>query len=137
VLEVGQRASRVLLLTDINSRVPVLIERTRDQAVLAGNNTDQPEIRYLTRDADIKVGDRIVTSGAGGAFPPGLPVGEVVGLGEGEVSVATFADLDRLEFVRLVNYGLSGMLADDLGEPGAGKGEVGAGLRSGAQRSGE
>ncbi len=63
VLEVGRRASRVLLLTDISARVPVVIERTRDQAVLAGNNSDNPELQYLPRDVDIKVGDRIVTSG--------------------------------------------------------------------------
>ena len=134
VLEVGKRASRVLLLTDINSRVPVLIERTRDQAVLAGNNTDMPEVRYLTRDADIKVGDRVITSGAGGAFPPGLPVGAVVSLGDGMVAVATFADLDRLEFVRLVNYGLPGVLREDLGEAGW---EGGAAARSSGQRFAE
>jgi rod shape-determining protein MreC len=120
VLEVGKRASRVLLLTDINSRVPVMVERTRDQVVLAGNNTDQPEIRYLTRGADIKVGDRLVTSGAGGAFPPGLPVGEVVSVGESGVAVSTFADLGRLEFVKLVNYGLPGVLAEEFAlAPGA------------------
>ena len=77
VQDVGERVSRVMLLTDINSRLPILIERTRDQAVLAGNNSDLPDINYLPRDADIKIGDHVVTSGVGGAFPPGLPVGEV------------------------------------------------------------
>jgi rod shape-determining protein MreC len=112
---VGFRASRVLLLTDINARVPVLIERTRDQAVLSGDNSPMPELRYLPRDVDIKIGDRIVTSGAGGAFPPGLPVGEVADVSNGHYRVQPLADLARLEYLRLVNYALPGILADDLG----------------------
>jgi rod shape-determining protein MreC len=115
VQDVGDRVSRVMLLTDINSRLPILIERTRDQAVLAGNNSDQPDINYLPRDADIKVGDHVVTSGVGGAFPPGLPVGEVAEIAEGKIYVRPFADLGRLEFIRMVDYGLPGVLSEDLG----------------------
>ncbi|HVM84293.1 MAG TPA: rod shape-determining protein MreC [Candidatus Binatia bacterium] len=115
VLEVGKRASRVLLLTDISARVPVIIERTRDQAVLAGNNSDNPELRYLPRDVDIKAGDRIVTSGIGGNFPAGLPVGEVVGVTNGRILVQLYAQLDRMEYLRLVNYSLPGILMEDLG----------------------
>ena len=115
VQDVGERVSRVMLLTDINSRLPILIERTRDQAVLSGNNSDTPDINYLPRDADIKVGDRVVTSGVGGAFPPGLPVGEVAEIVNGKVYVQPFADLGRLEFIRMVDYRLPGVLREDLG----------------------
>lgn len=115
VQDVGDRVSRVMLLTDINSRLPILIERTRDQAVLAGNNSDTPDINYLPRDADIKVGDHVVTSGVGGAFPPGLPVGEVADIVDGKIYVQPFADLGRLEFIRMVDYGLPGVLSEDLG----------------------
>ena len=115
VLEVGQRASRVLLLTDINARAPVVIERTRDQAVLAGNNSDFPELRYLPRDVDIKVGDRIVTSGVGGNYPVALPVGEVSRVEGGRIFVQLFVKLDRIEYLRLVNYSLPGILSEDLG----------------------
>jgi rod shape-determining protein MreC len=115
VLEVGKRASRVLLLTDISARVPVVVERTRDQAVLAGNNSDNPELRYLPRDVDIKVGDRIVTSGVGGNFPAGLPVGEVMRVASGRILVQLYAQLDRMEYLRLVNYSLPGILFEDLG----------------------
>jgi rod shape-determining protein MreC len=115
VQDVGDRVSRVMLLTDINSRLPVLIERTRDQAVLAGNNSDQPDLNYLPRDADVKVGDHVVTSGVGGAFPPGLPVGEVADVADGKIFVQPFADLGRLEFIRMVDYGLPGVLSEDLG----------------------
>jgi rod shape-determining protein MreC len=115
VLEVGRRASRVLLLTDISARVPVVIERTRDQAVLAGNNSDNPELQYLPRDVDIKVGDRIVTSGVGGNFPVGLPVGEVTRVADGHILVQLYAQLERMEYLRLVDYSLPGILLQDLG----------------------
>jgi rod shape-determining protein MreC len=115
VLEVGKRASRVLLLTDISARVPVVIERTRDQAVLAGNNSDNPELRYLPRDVDIKAGDRVVTSGIGGNFPPGLPVGEVSRVANGHILIQLYAQLDRMEYLRLVDYSLPGILMQDLG----------------------
>ncbi len=114
VQDVGNRVSRVMLLTDINSRLPVLIERTRDQAILAGNNSERPEVSYLSRDADVKVGDHVVTSGVGGAFPAGLPVGEVADISDGKVYVQPFADLGRLEFIRMVDYELPGVLKDDL-----------------------
>lgn len=114
VQEVGKNVSRILLLTDINSRVPAIVERTRDQAILAGNNTDLPQLRYLARDADIKVGDRIATSGAGGAFPSGLPIGEVISIENGRIEVQPLADLARLEVVRIVNYRLTGILKREL-----------------------
>jgi rod shape-determining protein MreC len=115
VQDVGERVSRIMLLTDINSRLPILIERTRDQAVLAGNNSEQPDVNYLPRDADVKVGDHVVTSGVGGAFPAGLPVGEVAEIVDGKIYVQPFADLGRLEFIRMVDYGLPGVVREDLG----------------------
>src|SRR5947209_10607564 len=76
VAEVGSRAARILLITDLNSRVPVVIG-TRQRAILAGDNSARPSLRYVDSGGTIRVGDRIVTSGQGGVFPPGLPVGVV------------------------------------------------------------
>ena len=115
VLEVGERSARILLITDINARVPVVAERSRDQAVLAGRNSDLPELLYLSRDNDVKIGDRIVTSGQGGVFPAGLPVGEVVSVVDGHVQVQPFVDFSRLENIRLIDYSLPGILMQDLG----------------------
>lgn len=115
VLEVGDRSARILLITDINARVPVVAERSRDQAVLAGRNSDLPELLYLSRDSDVKVGDRIVTSGQGGVFPAGLPVGEVVATKDGHVQVQPFVDFSRLEHIRLIDYSLPGILMQDFG----------------------
>lgn len=110
VAEVGRRSSRVLLLTDLNSRLPIVIEDTRVRAVLAGDNSPFPHLIYLPADAAITEGQRVVTSGHGGAFPPGLPVGIVASAGEGGVRVQLFAEMDRREYIRLMDFGLSGIL---------------------------
>jgi rod shape-determining protein MreC len=111
VTEVGTRSSRVLLITDLNSRIPVMIENSRDRAVLAGDNTVMPRLLYLSQDAHISVGDRVVTSAQGGALPPGLPIGIVASVGERGIQVQLFADWTRIEYVRLIDYHPPGLPA--------------------------
>jgi rod shape-determining protein MreC len=111
--EVGSRAARVLLITDLNSRIPVIVEGARLRAVLTGDNSDRPALRYLDTVSGIKIGDRVVTSGEGGIFPPGLPVGVIASL-EGEAPrVEPYVELSRVEYMRIVDYGL----ADGLPKP--------------------
>lgn len=77
--DVGQISSRVLLLTDPLSRVPVIVERTGQAGIVAGRN--QPTLVLIDRvgpDLPLRVGDRIVTSGDGGVYPPGVPVGVLI-----------------------------------------------------------
>ena len=113
VAGVGDRSTRVLLITDLNSRIPVLIEATRTRAILAGNNTNRPRLIHLPPGATVSPGDRIVTSGHGGAFPVGLPVGLVDAVNDGGISVQPFVPRDRLEYVRVLDYGLKGILDED------------------------
>ncbi len=110
VTEVGDRATRILLLNDMNSNVPVVIERTRERAIAAGDNSDRLRLLFLASEARPHIGDRIVTSGHGGVFPPGIPVGVVVATVDGIVRVQPFVEPTRLEYVRLVDYGLGGVL---------------------------
>lgn len=110
VTEVGDRATRILLLNDMNSNVPVVIERTRERAIAAGDNSDRLRLLFLASEARPQIGDRIVTSGHGGVFPPGIPVGVVVATVDGIVRVQPFVEPTRLEYVRLVDYGLGGVL---------------------------
>jgi len=110
VTEVGDRAARVLLITDLNSNIPVLLESSRERAILAGDNSELPRLLYLPAKTGVKPGDRIVTSGSGGIFPPGLPVGAVASVDGGVVRVEPYAELSRLEYVRIVDFGLSGVL---------------------------
>lgn len=116
--EVGERASRVLLLSDLNSRVPVLVEGSRLRAVLAGDNTKQPKLIFLPEAAQVSPGDRIVTSGHGGIFPPGLPVGTVVRVEDGEIRVQPFVDWDRLEYATLLRYEMPQLTTGRPGQPG-------------------
>lgn len=113
VAEVGNHTARVLLLTDLNSRIPVIIESSRARAVLAGNNSDRPRLIHLLPGTVVTPSDRVVTSGHGGAFPPGLPVGVVASVTNGGVEVQPFTDRSRLEFVRAVEFGLRGALSRD------------------------
>jgi rod shape-determining protein MreC len=64
----------------------------------------------LPARSTIAPGDRLVTSGNGGIFPPGLPVGVVSGITDGIVRVQPYAELSRLDFLRIVDYGLNGVL---------------------------
>lgn len=110
IAEVGDNSARVLFVTDVNSRLPVLIERTRERAILAGDNSPRLRLALLQGVAGVQRGDRIVTSGHGGSFPVGIPVGEVVETSDGTVKVRPFADFSRLEFVRVVDYGVTGLV---------------------------
>lgn len=115
--EVGERSARILLLTDLNSEVPVTIENGQARAILAGDNSDQPKLMYLTPDAHPQVGDRVVTSGHGGVFPAGLAVGTISSVSDNIVRVKPFVEFHRLDYVRLVDYGLAGTLTVSAPRP--------------------
>ncbi len=110
VVEVGSRSARVLLLTDLNSRIPVMVQQSRAPAVLAGDNSDVLSLVFAADGAAIAVGDRLVTSGEGGLLPPGLPVGIVTGREGGVWRVRPFVDPARVEYVRILDYALPGLL---------------------------
>lgn len=102
VAEAGHLAGRVLLISDLNSRLPVVAEKSRVRAILAGDNSAQPKLVFLPPNARLEAGDRIVTSGHGGVFPAGLAVGVVSSVADGVVRVQPFVDFDRLEYVRVI-----------------------------------
>jgi rod shape-determining protein MreC len=104
VAEVGGRSSRVLLVTDMNSRIPVLVGDGRDRAVLGGDNTSEPQLLYLGPRVVVKPGDRVVTSGHGGVFPPDIPVGLVTEVGEKGVRVEPLVDWDHMEYLRIIDF---------------------------------
>jgi rod shape-determining protein MreC len=108
VIEVGDWSSRVLLITDLNSRIPVTIAGSGDRAILAGDNSNAPKLLYLPQDALLNPGARVVTSGHGGVFPPNLPIGVVTESARGAYTVVTAADLGRISYVRLVDFNLKG-----------------------------
>ena len=110
VTELGVRSARVLLLTDINSRIPVILEGSRSRAILVGNNNARPRLMFWPEGTMPAEGERVVTSAEAGAFPSGLPVGTVRYNGSNVPEVDTAARLDRLEVVRIFDYGMRGIL---------------------------
>lgn len=113
VHRVGRAYARVLLITDINSKIPVMIESSRIRGILAGDNTSLPKLVFTPLDAVINIGDRVVTSGVAGVFPAGLPIGRVVSVNKNEIIVKPFGALEQLEYIRLVDYGLEGLLQNE------------------------
>jgi len=101
----GEHTSWVLLLTDLNSRIPVTIQPGNIQAIMAGDNTPNPTLDTLASTTPLKAGDQVVTSGDGGLIPPGLPVGVLVGEGGG-FRVALLADAGASQDVRILDFKL-------------------------------
>ena len=75
VIEVGKKSARVLLVTDINSQIPVFFEKSKHKAIVIGNNSDLLEVKYLKSRVKLFDKERIITSGEGGLLPRGLAVG--------------------------------------------------------------
>jgi len=113
---VGRRSSRLLLITDLNSRIPIAIESNRTRAVLAGANTGRPRLIHLPTGAVIAKGDRVVTSGHGGVFPAGLPIGV-----DGIIDVQPYVNRERVEYVRVLDYGLKGIIRSGPDRSGSGE----------------
>ncbi|MCA2012818.1 rod shape-determining protein MreC [Cereibacter sphaeroides] len=99
---VGDRSSRVILLTDSNSRVPVLIQPSGQRALISGDNTPLPALDFVENPEALRPGDRVVSASDGGVFPPGLLVGEVVMATDGRLRVRLAADYGRLDFLRVL-----------------------------------
>lgn len=104
VIDVGRDSARVLLITDFNSRIPVVVERSGDQAILEGDNSAEPALRFLPVNPSFQVGDRVLTSGRDGVLPPGLMVGEISAIAAGKVAVRPGVDWARLDYLSLLRY---------------------------------
>ncbi len=119
VTAVGARTARVLLITDLNSRIPVTLETSRAHAILEGTNGGRPRLLYWPEGVVPREGERIVTSAQLNAFPANLPIGTVHYSGSGVAEVEPVARLQKLDVVRVFDYGLSG--ATEPERPAAGR----------------
>jgi len=111
----GQDTSRVILLTDAASAVPAVIQPSGQTALVAGDNTAAPVLDFLESPDLIRPGDRVITSGDGSVFPPGLLIGQVAEDRAGRKRVRLSADYERLEFLRVLRHQGS----EAIKEPGA------------------
>ncbi|MEM1264836.1 MAG: rod shape-determining protein MreC [Pseudomonadota bacterium] len=99
---VGERTSRVILLTDVHSRVPALLQPSGQRALVTGDNTNAPLLEFLENPQTLRPGDRVVTSGDGGLFPADILVGTVAAGPDGRLRVRLAADYRRIDFVRVL-----------------------------------
>ncbi len=99
---VGRTSSRVMLLTDSSSQVPIKIKPSGARGIVSGNNRSLPLIRLVSNLNQISPGDSVYTSGDGGVFPPDLLVGTVSIDQNGQVGVSPAANLGNLEFVIII-----------------------------------
>ena len=104
VVEAGGRSARVLLITDLNSRVPVTLGPDGSPALMTGTNGPDPALLYWAPGHPPAEGAMVVTSSQGGAFPPGLPVGVVHYNAMNEPVVLPLAGLGALRLLRLFSY---------------------------------
>lgn len=104
VVGLAARVSRVMLLTDVESRTPVLIANTNGRAILAGDGGGNPRLDYVRTHDPLRPGDRILTSGDGGVLPRGLPVGTVVKAYDGGWRVALDADAAPIDYVEILLF---------------------------------
>ena len=111
---VGQDTSRVVLLTDTSSRIPVTIYPSGQKAILGGDNTLNPPLEFIEDSNLVRAGDRVTTSGDGGVFPADLMVGQVALGTDRRLRVRLSADYTRLEFLRV----LRSHPHEEIGDPG-------------------
>ncbi|MDP3958554.1 MAG: rod shape-determining protein MreC [Pseudorhodobacter sp.] len=98
----GQRSARVILLTDANSRIPVMVQPSGQKALLSGDNSPAPPLEFVENTDLVRPGDQVVTSDDGGVLPAGLLVGQVVMGPDRRLRVRLAADYGRLEFLRVL-----------------------------------
>jgi rod shape-determining protein MreC len=107
IVDANEKTARVLLVTDINARIPVLIENGDEtvHGIMAGNNTGKPELVHIPADIVIQEGAKVVTSGRDGILPPDIAVGHVQGSGEAaHVKIVLDRVPEQAHLVNILNY---------------------------------
>ena len=101
IVDVNFFSSRVLLVSDLNSKIPIISEPSSNHAILSGHGKDRPTLEYLPENHSVKNGDKIYTSGKEGIFSPGIPVGEAQIKKDNIVEILLFSDLSQISFVNV------------------------------------
>jgi len=104
---VGSSTSRVILLTDNASQIPVIVQPSGQRAILMGDNSFAPPVEFIENVDLVRPGDRVITSGGGGVLPAGLLVGTLAMDPNGRLRARLVADYERLEFLKVLrDYGI-------------------------------
>ena len=100
IVDVNFFSSRILLVTDLNSKIPIIAEPSGNHAILSGHGESNPSLEYLTENHEIQEGDKIYTSGKEGIFLPGIPIGEAK-IKKDKIEVKLYAELNEITFVNI------------------------------------
>ena len=119
VVGTSGNVSRMLLLTDVASRTPVLVDRTDARAILTGDGSGNPRLEFVRGVGSVQPGDRILSSGDGGGFPRGVPIGVAARGIDGSWRVKLFSDRGAIDYVRIMLFEDFGQLigSNDLNAP--------------------
>ena len=101
---VSGKYARVTLITDINSKIPVVSQKSRDRGILVGNNTRKMNLIFPPLMAELHKDDILVTSGAGGGLPPDIPVAKIKRAGVDTITAAPLFSPSELEIVKIIAY---------------------------------
>lgn len=104
ISQVGENQSRLILVTDANSRIPILASKARVRGILAGNNSSTMDILYLQKNHSIKQGDWIFTSGDGDTLPSGLLIGVVTKVDKAYAAVEMAENINNADIVTILDY---------------------------------
>ena len=104
IVEVNYLSSRVLLLSDLNSKIPVTIEPNGLLSILSGTGKDYGVIQYRKNDEIIKDKSTVYTSGTGGLFKSGIPIGRINNIFSDEIGVEFFSDFMQLRFIKILTF---------------------------------
>ena len=110
LVEVADEYSRVLLVTDLNSQIPVKIQNNGVSGILIGDNSRTAKLFFLPQESVLAEGQIVITSGRGGVLPPDLPIGLVKKTEGLKLVVEPFNDWAQLGYVRVLNYKFSGTI---------------------------
>ena len=100
IVDVNFFSSRVLLISDLNSKIPVISEPSGSHAILSGHGVNEPTLEYLSENHGMQDGDKIYTSGKEGIFSPGIPIGKVK-IEKDKAKVLLFSDLSQISFINI------------------------------------
>ena len=100
IVDVNFFSSRVLLVSDLNSRIPVIVEPSASHAILNGRGKNEPTLEYLPENHNVQDGDKVYTSGKEGIFTSGIPIGEVK-FNKDLIQVLLFSDLSQITFINI------------------------------------
>ncbi|MDC0569377.1 rod shape-determining protein MreC [Candidatus Pelagibacter sp.] len=125
VVEVNFFSARILLISDINSKIPVSLQPGDIQGIMSGKNKSQGTLQYIKLENLKNKGEtfKVVTSGAGGVFKSGIPIGEIKGVADDDSSglrikasknINFYQDFSQLKYVKIVSYSKEGINLDEL-----------------------